>query len=84
MRGDLVIVKAYGEKPLIRRIWNSNENVVYITNDEQFQLLIAGKDAIEPIGFPREDVFKYDQKLATSMERLHHNKKWDWNKLKSW
>lgn len=83
MRGDKVIVRAYGGIPLIRRIWDENDCAVYITNDEQFQLLTDDKVAIEPIGFPREDVFKYDPELASLMDQLVKNEKWDWNKLAS-
>lgn len=83
MRGDFVIVRAFGDIPLIRRLWDEDNNGVYITNDEQFQLLIDGKEALEPIGFPREDVFKYDPELASTIDRLVKSKKWDWNKLVS-
>lgn len=83
MRGDFVIVRAFGGVPLIRRLWDEDDNGIYITNDEQFQLLIDGKEALEPIGFPREDVFKYDPKLASQMNQLLKSGKWDWNKLAS-
>lgn len=81
MRGDLVIVKAYGEIPLIRRVWSEGVRVIYITNDEQLKLLENGKDALEPIGFPREDVFKYNQEMAESMENRIKNGEWDWTEL---
>ncbi len=81
MRGDFVIVRSYGELPLIRRIWDEDEKGVYITDDIHLKLLLDGKDALQPIGFPREDVFKYDPKLAANMEDLYKNGQWDWNKL---
>ena len=83
MRGDFVIVRAFGNIPLIRRVWDEDDKAVYITNDEQFQFLIEAKEALEPIGFPREDVFKYDPELASSMDRLLKGGKWDWDKLRS-
>ena len=81
MRGDFVIVRSFGGIPLIRRVWDEDNEGIYITNDEQFQRLINGEEALEPIGFPREDVFKYDSQLALSMDRLHKKGKWSWNKL---
>ena len=81
MRGDFVIMRAFGDIPLIRRLWDEDNNGVYITNDELFQLLTEGKGSIQPIGFPQEDVFKYDPELASSMDRLFKNGEWDWNKL---
>jgi hypothetical protein len=68
---------------LIRRVWDEDNNGVYITDDQQFQLLIDGKKGLEPIGFPHEDVFKYDPELASSMDQLSKEDKWDWNKLVS-
>jgi hypothetical protein len=81
MKGELVIVRSYGGKPLVRRLWDERETVIYITNDEQFQLLLEGKGGLEPIGFPREDVFKYDDDLARSMDVRYLAGKWDWDKL---
>ena len=49
MRGDFVIVRAFGAIPLIRRLWDEDNNSLYITNDEQFQLLMVGKDAMNPL-----------------------------------
>jgi hypothetical protein len=83
MQGDLVIVRTYGGVPLVRRVWNEDDSYIYITNDEQLELLIKGQKALEPIGFPREDVFKYDPKLASEMDRLVKSEKWEWNKLVS-
>lgn len=83
MRGDFVIVRAFGNIPLIRRLWDEGDYCVYITNDEQYQLLNEGNGSIGPIGFPREDVFKYDSELASSMNQLYKTGKWDWNKLAS-
>ena len=81
MRGEQVIVRSYGGVPLIRRLWDKDELGIYITNDEQLALLLEGKNALLPVGFPREDVFKYDPKLTASMDRLYKEGKWDWNKL---
>jgi hypothetical protein len=33
------------------------KSVVYLTNDEQFEKLLVGKPALQPIGFPKEDIF---------------------------
>jgi len=73
MKGELVIIRAFGGQPLLRRIWEIDNKVVYVTDDSK-------KDLIS-LGFPREDVFKYDSDLAVSMEALYKSKKWDWNKL---
>ena len=58
MRGDVVLVRSFGGKALKRRVWDVGDSVVFVTNDEQFERLVAGKQAIEPVGFPKEDVFR--------------------------
>ncbi|MBI4844528.1 MAG: hypothetical protein HY809_09435 [Nitrospirae bacterium] len=82
MNGEIIIARAYRDKPLIRRIWSSNEKVVFITNNEQFQLLTEGLDAIEPIGFPKEDIFQYDESMADLINKGMDNI--DWNILRKW
>lgn len=59
MQGDLVIVRAYGSVPLVRRLWDENEKTVYITNDAGFKRLTEEDSEIWPIGFPREDGLKF-------------------------
>ncbi|MCX6702883.1 MAG: hypothetical protein NTW60_03400 [Candidatus Wolfebacteria bacterium] len=78
MRGDIVIVRSYGGVPLVRRIWEEDERGVYITDDVQLKRLLAGGYAIPPIGFHREDVFRFNPEIATDMDDLNS---WDWNKL---
>lgn len=40
-----------------RRVWDTGDRVIYVTNDEQFERLETGAVALSPIGFPPEDVF---------------------------
>jgi hypothetical protein len=79
MRGEQVIVRAYGGRPLIRKIWDIQEGAVLIVEDGQFQLLINNDArAVGPIGFPKEDVFQFDPVYAKSMNK----KDPDWSILK--
>jgi hypothetical protein len=77
MRGDTVIVRAYGGKALLRRVWDVGERVVYVTNDEEFDKLAAGRPAIEPIGFPKEDVFRVSETQSRGPNL-------DWSRLEMW
>jgi hypothetical protein len=85
MRGALVIVRAYGGKPLIRRSCDVGESVVFVTNEQMFQLLMQQDDkAIGPIGFPKEDVFQYDPTLVESNMKFLNAKQFNWHKLAHW
>jgi len=66
---------------MVRKVWDENSVAVFVTNDEQFHLLQSGKDAVPPIGFHRENVFKFDPFLAQSMDALHKQGEWKWDKL---
>lgn len=78
MRGSLVIVRTYGDVPVVRRVWERRSNKVYISEESQFQRLMAGQDALVPIGFPCEDVFEYDPKMSADLAQGRV----EWNKLK--
>jgi hypothetical protein len=68
MRGELVIVRAHGGKPLVRRLWDIDEQAVYICNEENFGRLVEGLHGLWPVGFPRDDVFVYDPVLLAEVE----------------
>jgi hypothetical protein len=70
MRGDTVIVRSYGGVPLLRKVWEDRGPVVDIVSEENFQLLEVGDPrAIGPIGFPKEDVYRFDAKFSGAIER---------------
>lgn len=84
MRGERVIVRAFGNQPLARIVWEISENTVFITNDEQFKRLMEGaEDALMPIGFPSEDVFEYDSTWIASLKKEGESRP-NWNKLRPW
>ncbi len=63
-RGDKVVVRDYYGKGLIRILWDIGEDVFYICSERQYPLLVKGDDfAFSPIGFPKHDVFQYDDSV---------------------
>jgi hypothetical protein len=76
-RGEIVLVRAFGGKPLKRRVWDVGVSVVYITNDEHYDRLLAGEHTVQAIGFPKEDVFQ-----VTKDE--HWEDSIDWSRLVPW
>lgn len=74
MRGDQVIVRAFGGQPLVRRVWSAKNGLVYIAEEKEYRKREAGQGALEPIGFPVADVFVYDESFPASGG--------DWRRLK--
>ncbi len=67
MRGSLVVARDYSGRPLLRRVWDSDNKVIYLSEESQFQRLMAGLDALRPIAFPMEDVFSYVPNLGPNL-----------------
>jgi hypothetical protein len=77
MKGSLVIARCYEGLPVVLRVWEMGNRVIYLSEDSQFQKLMAGMEALPPIGFPPDDVFAYDPKLSGRMS----GHSIDWSKL---
>lgn len=59
-RGDTIVVRSYGNKPLIRRVWQVTDRAVYIHSEENYQKHIQGIAVVGPVGFPRDDAYVYE------------------------
>jgi hypothetical protein len=84
MQGDTVIVRAYGNKPLIIMVWNVSADVVFITDDQCLKTLSEGRHAPMPIVFRFEDVFIYDKASLEIVKNISRYNKIDWSLLKPW
>ena len=63
MKGDKVIVRTHQNRALVRRVWEVTDGAVYICSEENFQALSNGQDGLQPVGFPKEYVYKYNPKV---------------------
>jgi hypothetical protein len=77
MRGTFVIARTYNGRPLVLRVWDCGLNVIYLSEESQFQQLSTGRRALSPVGFPAEDVFTYDPEKVKDLE----NGAVEWNSL---
>ncbi len=78
MRGQIVIVRAFGDKPLVRRVWDADDEAVYISGEAEFQRRSEGKDAPPPVPFPRHDVYEYDPSVNPDADHFR------WERLERW
>lgn len=84
MRGDIVVVQELGGNPLIRRVWDSNEDAVFVCSDERFHYLENGEDDRQPNGFPKEFVFEYDESTIGTLKSLWQIQPSVWASLSHW
>lgn len=74
MRVKVVIieVKDFAGHLFIRRVWDATESKIYITDEDGFLLMEAGRTDLALIGFPLSDGFEYDEAVAAAI-RLGHD-----------
>jgi len=58
MKGKTVIVKVFTGEMVRRKIWSVGQNVVYVTDEKNYELLTEDKPAVIPVGVPKADVFE--------------------------
>ncbi len=80
MNGDRVIARDFRDKPLVRRVWESTSQKVYICTDETYDLLLRGNSERHAVGFPRNDVFKYNAAMLNELTKDSTA----WNKMAVW
>ncbi len=81
MNGDTVIVRDFEGKALVRRVWDSSRDKVYICSEETYQLLLGGDTERWAVGFPRKDVFFYN---VNALARLKGDSRAAWKQMKVW
>ncbi len=84
MSGEKVIVRTCGNIPKLCRLVQPGSGVVYVTNEEQFSLLLSGDEKILMVGIPYEDVFLYDLKAERQMFLMANSQKFAWDELHGW
>lgn len=79
MAENLVIVRAFGKKPLIRAVLEHQSGGVLVCMPSNFDAIRRGELPEPMLGFPQKDVFAYDAKTAKAIEK---GQPIDWARLK--
>jgi len=80
-KGEIVVVRTYGNRPEICRVWEIAPDVIYICSEENYHILVEGGEGLWPVGIPKGDVFCYDPSL--DIESCKEDSKL-WDKLYSY
>jgi hypothetical protein len=73
MKGDTVVVRAYGGEPKVVRVWDIGEKVILICSEENFQTLSKGKKGLWPVGVPKETVFRYNPQQVSILKNWQND-----------
>ena len=84
MCGEIAVVRAFGDRLHIRRIWIVGLKVIYVCSEENFRRLAAGQEAYQPIAFPAEDVFRYDPAIIVGLMDNDVPNQSIWGRLAPW
>ncbi len=64
------IVKAFGGEPLLRYVALSEDGVVMVRSERSYRVWETGEGGDSWIGWPRQDVFKYEEQSLKLLEQL--------------
>jgi hypothetical protein len=81
LKGDHVIVRAFGNEPLVRIVWESDRDVVWICTEENYSHLIADLPALRPVGFLAQNVYEYDATMLATLKRRYKEDQDVWNRF---
>jgi hypothetical protein len=79
----LVLAMASGGKPIKRIMMGIGERVFYLANPDLITAVEAGES--DPVGFPQEDVFEFDEEFAALADQWARQRATDpatWRKLR--
>lgn len=62
--GDTVIIRTFGNRPKIRKIWDYNDLAVFVCLEAQYMEYRAGNLQPKEIGFPISDVYIYEEGVS--------------------
>jgi len=83
MRGELVVLRAVGNKPLVRRVWAVTEDAVLICDEQNYKTLSEGGEGLWPVGFKRKDVFRLTPEIKSTLNS-EPSCDFDWSTLTIW
>lgn len=75
MDRKLLIIRDFMGRYLVRKVWDATKEKVYVTSES------GPSEGLQPIGFPREDAFEFDEQAAKAIEA---GMSWDWERLQPW
>lgn len=64
-RGEQVILRAFGDEPVVRRIWATDKQSVLVCDDDQYARKLQGED-FDLLGFPAEFVYAFDPRAVNN------------------
>jgi hypothetical protein len=70
MEDKIAVMRGFRGKPSIVFVCGANRRVVLVTGKDNYDKLVSGQVAANPIGVPRADVFRYNQ--TTFQQLLDH------------
>ncbi len=86
MLGDHVIVREYGNRPVLCRVWEVTSDKIWIVAEEDFERLKSLKGAnlpenCFPVGFPKSEVFVFNSELYKEVLDKYQEDPSVWDKL---
>jgi hypothetical protein len=65
--GTLIIVRAFGDRPLCRAILSYTKDAVFVCREESYPAIASGEREMPLIGFPIRDAFEAPEWALTAI-----------------
>lgn len=65
------MLRAYGQEPILRYMARRNDDSVMIINENGFEAWNAGRKIRQWIGWPKKDLFDYDEAVYMQLRSLY-------------
>jgi hypothetical protein len=83
MKGQKVVVRGFQEKGYIGKVWDVLDGVALICSPENYEHLLLGEQALNPVGFRLENVFSLPESVEL-MLNTNPGYRINWLELTLW
>lgn len=89
MSFKIAMLRAFGSKPIVRYVSRSSRGVLLVRSERSYREWLEGRAAKHWIGWPRSEVYKYDESTFCRLEKLYRSGAQEdlgkgWAKCQSW
>ncbi len=64
VRGQVVVCRDFTGEKLARKVWEDSGRIIYVHTEDQYIAHEQDRPHLQPVGFPREDVYCPESELT--------------------
>jgi len=80
-RGDFVVLRAFQDEPLVRRLWDIGDSGVFVLSDAEYRKRTGGHSSLDEVGFPIGDCYLYNADTKSVLGDYQNTGRIDWGTM---